>query len=248
MTLLTTVVLGMVVGALLGFIGAGGSVLTVPLLVYVAGEPVKEATTESLLVVAAAAAAGGVVALRAGLVDVRTTAPFAAAAIAGALVGTVVNRSIDADALLAGFGLVMLAAAFALRRAHGRAGRPRGNVARVVALGLGVGILTGVFGVGGGFVIVPALVLGLGLPIDKAVASSLIVIALAASTGFAAHVASGPLDWELALVLAGAAVGGSLAGRRLAGFVPRYALVQAFAVVLASVGIVTFADGVASLA
>lgn len=239
--------LGLLIGGLLGVVGAGGSILTVPLLVYVAGEPIKDATTESLLIVALAAAAGAAVALRERLVDVRTAAPFAAAAVAGALLGTAVNRAVDPDALLAGFGLVLVAAAAAVRRTRGIPSRRRRSVLRIAAFGLGTGVLTGLFGVGGGFVIIPALVLGLGLPIDVAVGSSLLVIAVAGAAGFVAHAWTGPLDWPLTLALAAAAVVGTVAGRHLARRVPRREIAQAFAVLLAVVGVGTIVDGVARL-
>jgi uncharacterized membrane protein YfcA len=115
---------------------------------------------------------------------------------------------------------------------------------RIGALGVCTGVLTGLFGVGGGFVIIPALVLGLGLPIDVAVGSSLLVIAVAGAAGFAAHAWSGPLDWPLTLALAAAAVVGTVAGRHLALRVPRRQIAHAFSVLLAVVGVGTMVDGV----
>lgn len=239
--------LGLVVGGLLGVVGAGGSVLAVPLLVYVAGEPVKEATTESLLIVALAAAAGAASALRDRLVDVRTAAPFAAAAVVGALLGTAANRAVDPDTLLAGFGLVLIGAAAVVGRTRGAPMRRRRSLRRIAAFGLMTGALTGLFGIGGGFVIIPALVLGLGLPIDLAVGSSLLVIAVSAGAGFVAHVSTGPLNWLLALSLGAAGVVGALVGRRVARRVPRRGLSHAFASLLAIVGVGTLVDGVARL-
>ena len=119
---------------------------------------------------------------------------------AGAIAGTALNRLVSGRALLLAFALLLLAAAAAMLRRQPDPPKPRGNLSllRVAPTGLGTGVLTGFFGIGGGFVIVPALVLLLGLPITLAVGTSLLVIALTSGAALAAHLASGSIDWTIA--------------------------------------------------
>jgi uncharacterized membrane protein YfcA len=175
---------GLAIGLSLGLVGGGGSILAVPVLVYVLGEGVKQATTASLLIVGATALLGALDHARCGRVRWRTDLAFGAAGALGSLGGTALNRLASADAILFLFALLLLAAAYGMLRrpaldegtqteSHGRA-----PWSRVAPAGLAVGALTGLFGVGGGVLIVPALVLVLGLPMRAAVGTSLLVIAL----------------------------------------------------------------------
>jgi uncharacterized protein len=231
---------GLAIGLLLGLVGGGGSVLAVPVLVYVLDQPVKDATTESLLVVGTAALVGAVDHARVGRVQLRTALAFGAAGAIGALAGTALNRLIGAQALLLAFALLLLAAAAAmlLRRADPVEQVGDSSIARVGAVGVGTGVLTGFFGVGGGFLIVPALALLLGLPLTLAVGTSLLVIALTSAAAFVAHLASGSIDWAVALTFTAAAIAGALAGRRVGANVQPRRLGQLFALLL--IGVAAF--------
>ena len=240
---------GLAIGLLLGLVGGGGSILAVPVLVYLLGEPVKDATTESLLVVGAAALVGAVDHARLGRVEVRTGLTFGAAGVAGAIGGTALNRLVGGKVILLGFAVLLLVAAVAMLR---RPSEPpprdkKPSFAAVAPVGLGTGVLTGFFGVGGGFVIVPALVLVLGLPLTLAVGTSLLVIALTSGAALAAHLASGSIDWLIASTFTGAAVAGALAGRRLGALVNPRRLGQLFALLLVAIAVFLVAENVPAL-
>ncbi len=244
---------GLAVGLSLGLVGGGGSILAVPVLVYVVGEPVKDATTESLLIVGATALVGALDQARAGRVRARTAAVFGAAGSAGAVGGTALNRLASPASILFAFALLLLAAAAAmLRRPPGmRAERPargRSLWLRVAPAGLAVGVLTGFFGVGGGFVIVPALVLLLALPMGAAVGTSLLVIALTSAAALAAHLSTGHIDWGVAGAFTGSAVAGALAGSRLGRRVSSRRLAEIFAAVVVAVAVFLIAKNVTALA
>jgi uncharacterized membrane protein YfcA len=238
---------GLAIGIVLGLVGAGGSILAVPVLVYVLGEPVKQATTESLLIVGLTALAGALTAARERRVRWRIGLAFAAAGAAAALAGTALNRLVGSTAILLGFGALLLAAAFAMSRAPDRSVRPPQVRARVGAAGAATGLLTGFFGVGGGFLIVPALTLGVSLPMALAVGTSLLVIALTSGAALAAHLASGGIDPSLTAGFAGAAIAGAVAGSRLHTRVPEQLLRRLFAALLAVVGVAVLAANLASL-
>lgn len=212
--------LGVVVGAFLGLLGGGGSILAVPALVYGLGQPVAQAVPTSLVVVGTAAAVGAVPKMRAGNVRWGVAGVFGGAGVATSFAGAWVNHRLPDDVVLIGFAVLM--AAVGLRMLSSRGTGPTtpdhitgGRWLAVVATGAGVGFLTGLFGVGGGFVIVPALVLVLGLPISAAIGTSLVVIVITATASFTAHL--GQVDLNLAVVgafTAGAVIA-ALAGGRL---------------------------------
>jgi uncharacterized membrane protein YfcA len=167
---LIAVAAGLLIGISLGALGGGGSILTVPALVYLLGQSAQQAVTASLLVVGIAAVTDAIAHARARRVELRAGAIFGGLGIAGSYAGSLASAAVPADTLLAGFGLLMLAVA-ALMIARRRDPRPvrRGAPARgarhtilVAAAATGVGLVTGFFGVGGGFVVVPVLVLVLG--------------------------------------------------------------------------------------
>jgi uncharacterized protein len=229
---------GLAVGLLLGLVGGGGSILAVPVLVYVLGQPVKAATTESLLIVGTAALVGAAAYARSGRVQIRTGLAFGAAGAAGAIVGTALNRLVSDRVLLLGFALLLSAAAAAMLRRRPDLPEPgKLSLVRVAPAGLATGVLTGFFGVGGGFVIVPALVLLLGLPITLAVGTSLLVIALTSGAALASHLASGSIDWTIAVAFTGAAIAGALAGRRLGATVSAERLGHLFALSLVAIAV-----------
>jgi uncharacterized membrane protein YfcA len=240
---------GVAIGVLLGLVGGGGSILAVPVLVYVLGQPVHAATTESLLVVGSAALVGAADHTRVGNVRITTALAFGLAGSAGAIGGSALNRLVGGPILL-GFAALLLLAAYAMQRRRGFTAEPiRRPQAQLpaAATGLLTGLLTGLFGVGGGFVIVPALVLLLGLPITLAVGTSLAIIALTSASALAAHLASGPIDWGIATAFAAAAIAGALVGRRLGGRLDQRRLGTLFALLLVSVAVLLVVENVRTL-
>lgn len=219
--LLATLVLSVLIGVSLGLLGGGGSILTVPILVYVAGQDPKVAIATSLLVVAVTSAAGAVSHARAGRVRWRVGLVFGAAGMAGAYAGGRLGGSLPGDWLLIAFGIMMAVTAVAMlrgRRARDATDADHGHpTARIVLDGVVVGLVTGLVGAGGGFLVVPALTLLGGLPMHVAVGTSLVVIALKSVAGLAGYLQSVAIDWPLALGVTAAAIGGTLVGGRLAG-------------------------------
>lgn len=236
-TALLSVALGMVIGLSLGLLGGGGSILTVPALVYLVGVPVAQATGTSLAIVGLTALFGAVGHYRAGRAALRAGLGFGAASIAGSVAGSLLSRHVPAHVLLVLFAGLMIAAGVAMlrRRAVPETAtpvrRPRSRI-QVGAAGSGVGMLTGFFGVGGGFVIVPALTLVLGLPMRLAVGTSLVVIAIASAAGLMTHLGSGALDVVTTLFFVTGGLAGTLIGARLAGVVSERLLRRAFAVLV----------------
>ncbi|HEU5155897.1 MAG TPA: sulfite exporter TauE/SafE family protein [Streptosporangiaceae bacterium] len=225
-----TLAAALAVGIALGLLGGGGSILTVPLLVYVAGVAPKPAIAMSLFVVGATALAGVLPHARAGRVNWRTALLFGGAGMTGAYAGGRLAAYIPAAVLLAAFAVMMAATAAAMLRrrtepAHAPARRP---VYRILAEGAVVGLVTGLVGAGGGFLVVPALVLLGGLSMPVAVGTSLMVIALKSFAGLAGYLHSVDLDWPLTLAVTAAAVVGGVAGSRLTGRIDPVRLRRAF--------------------
>jgi hypothetical protein len=231
-TLVITLMLSVLVGVSLGLLGGGGSILTVPILAYVAGMDAKEAIAASLFVVGVTSAVSVVAHARNGRVRWRTGLIFGAAGMAGAFGGGLLGGYIPGTILMIAFALMMLATAAAMIRGRrGQAGAPTVQelpVLKVVVEGLVVGLVTGIVGAGGGFLVVPALVLLGGLPMSVAVATSLLVIAMKSFAGLAGYLTTVQLDWPLVLGVTAAAVAGSFVGARLAGIVPEQALRKGF--------------------
>lgn len=218
-----TLAAAVLVGVALGVLGGGGSILTVPILVYLAGLDAKQAIAMSLFVVGATSAVGAIPHARAGRVRWRTAIVFGATAMAGAYGGGRLAAFIPGGWLLGCFGVMMVATAVAMIR------EPRKEPARthrelpvllVGAEGVVVGAVTGLVGAGGGFLVVPALVLLGGLPMAVAVGTSLVVIAMKSFAALAGYLSSVHIDWPLALAVTAAAVLGGVLGGRLAGRIP----------------------------
>lgn len=230
---------GLAIGLSLGLLGGGGAILAVPVLVYVLGQDVKEATTTSLLVVGATAVVGALDHARGGRVRFRLALSVGAGTIVGAVLGTALNRLASPDAILLSFSFLLVTAAYAtLRRGdrpHERRSREHNLWLWALPAGVGIGLLAGFFGVGGGFLVVPVLVVVFGLPMQAAVGTSLLVIALASASGLAAHLATGSVDWTVAGPFAAAGIAGALAGSRLSVRVPERRLRQAFALLVVCV-------------
>ena len=300
---------GLLIGFSLGALGGGGSILTVPALVYLLHQQPHAATTGSLLIVGITALAGMIAHQRAGRVRVAQGVTFGVLGVAGSFAGTRLSAGVAPDLLLTLFAVLMLAAAGAMLRRRRPAGEPTasagtaspaasssaasspsaarldpgpepsrgypegGSVAvpgrrsgtatldraadaarprtrrswrrpavpggvKIVAAATAVGLLTGFFGVGGGFVIVPALVLALGFEMPAAVGTSLLVIAINSAASLAARFGGHVhLDWPLLLVFLAAALAGTFAGYRAASRVDATRLTAAFSVLLAAVAV-----------
>jgi len=227
--------LSLVIGLSLGVLGGGGSILTVPILIYVAGFGPKEAIAASLFVVGVTSAVSVVSHARRGRVRWRTGLLFGAAGMAGAFVGGLLGGHIPGQILLIAFAVMMVATSVAMLR--GRKKKGDGGAApvkhelplgRVLLDGAVVGLITGLVGAGGGFLVVPALALLGGLPMAAAVGTSLVVIAMKSFAGLAGYLTSVQLDWGLVLAVTAAAIGGTLVGSRIAGRIPEDALRKAF--------------------
>lgn len=232
-----SIIFGILIGLLLGLIGGGGSILTVPILVYVIGLNPHDATSTSLLIVGMTALAGAIPHSRAHRVQWRTAILFGLAGIVGTFVGAWANRQVSGPAILFLFGVLMLSVAARMVLSKKRTGHGivEPKLWAIPVAGLVVGLLTGFFGVGGGFVIVPALVLALGLPMRVAVGTSLVVIAINSASGAVAHVTDGGFNWSVALLfLIGGLIGSQLGGHA-AGRVDEHKLTRGFAGLVAAV-------------
>jgi uncharacterized membrane protein YfcA len=232
--------LAVLVGLSLGLLGGGGSILTVPIFVYVLGFAPKDAIAAGLAVVGAVSLFGAAGHWRAGNVALRPALLFGVASMAGALLGARLATVVSGTVQLFLFAIVMLmAAVFMLRgRKEGfeETGTPAGPGV-ILPAGVGLGILTGLVGVGGGFLIVPALVLLAGLRMKQAVGTSLAVIAMNSTTGLAGYLGQVDLDWGVIAGFIAVAILGSLAGVRLVRHVPQRALQRGFAVFLLVMGL-----------
>jgi uncharacterized membrane protein YfcA len=268
-TLALALGLGLLIGLSLGALGGGGSILTVPALVYAVGEGARPATTGSLVIVGITAAVASLGHARAGRVRWGAGAAFGAAGVAASFAGTALNARIDPDLLLLCFAGLMLFAAGAMftktmththpeaatgpvsptagsdRTAAGTQvteARPQAHgrtlvAVRVILAGLVVGFLTGFLGVGGGFVIVPALVLTLKYDMPTAVGTSLLVISLNSAVALLARSGNQSFHWSVIAPFTLAAIAGSMGGKRVADRVSGSQLTRAFAGLLLVVAV-----------
>ncbi|TPQ19466.1 sulfite exporter TauE/SafE family protein [Streptomyces sporangiiformans] len=230
----------LLIGAGLGVLGGGGSILTVPILIYLGGMETKEAIATSLFVVGVTSAAGVVSHARAGRVRWRTGLLFGLAGMTGAYAGGRLAEFVPGSVLLLAFALMMIATAVAMIR--GRKQQPKKvhhelPVFHVLLEGIVVGLITGLVGAGGGFLVVPALALLGGLPMTVAVGTSLLVISMKSFAGLAGYLASVHIDWGFAALVTATAVVGSLIGGRLAGRIPQDALRKSFGWFVAVMGV-----------
>ena len=242
-------VLGLASGALVGFslglIGGGGSILAVPLMVYVVGvADAHVAIGTSAIAVAVNAALNLSNHARGGTVRWSCALTFAAAGIIGAFIGAIFGKLLDGRKLLALFALLMLVIAVLMLRTRSRPGLPEAqmswdNMPAIVGLGLATGTLSGFFGIGGGFLIVPSLMLATGMPIINAVSSSLVAVTAFGLTTAASYAWSGLISWHLAGLFIGGGLLGGLAGTRCARLLSerRGALNIVFAAVIIAVAI-----------
>ena len=236
---------GSLVGFSLGLVGGGGSILAVPLLVYLVGVSDPHAAIgTSAIAVAANAAANLANHARAGNVKWRCASVFAAAGVAGAFLGSTLGKIVEGQKLLALFAIVMMVVGALMLKGRSGEGEPsvrlnRENLPKLLAWGLATGALSGFFGIGGGFLIVPALIVATGMPILYAVGSSLVAVTAFGLTTAANYALSGLVDWSLAaLFISGGVLGGLLGARSASSLAGRKgALNVVFAALIFAVAI-----------
>lgn len=233
--------LGLAVGLSLGLLGGGGSILTVPVFVYVLGFGAKESIAMSLAAVGAVSVLGAMAHWRAGNVKWRIAGIFSVFAMAGTYLGARLAVFFSGTAQLLLFAVVMLVAAFFMLKPPTRSAvtskSPDHLPIHWIALeGIAVGVLTGLVGVGGGFLIVPALVLLGRVPMKHAIGTSLVIIALKSAAGFVGYMGQVSVDWSFISPFIAVAMLGILLGSRLVHYVPQRALQRVFAAFLLVMG------------
>jgi uncharacterized protein len=226
------------IGLSLGLTGAGGSIITLPVLVYLAGVPPVEAVGLSLFVVGIAALAGALQRIRSGDFHGKAATMFALSGMVGAVGGARLTPMVPPAVLMGLFAVLMLVVALNMLRKNSEkvAMLPECKPWRCLLAGAGVGFLTGFIGVGGGFLLMPALVKFARLPLRMATGTSLAVIAFNSASGFVSHFGEADPRWPLALTFAGLAVAGVIAGTCLAARLPVARLRQGFAVMVIATG------------
>jgi uncharacterized membrane protein YfcA len=227
MTIALSLLFGAIIGVLLGLLGGGGSILAVPVLVYALGLAVAQAIPMSLIVIAVASAVGALPKVRANQVQWRLACIFAAAGIPATFLGTAVGKHLPPQAIMLGFAVVMIAAGARMLRDTGDTGTAckvgneginwRRCAPRSIPVGFVVGFLTGLFGVGGGFLIIPALVLLLGVEMPVAVGTSLLIITANSAAAVLSHLDHANIDWGITAAFVGTAIVGSLIAGNLGG-------------------------------
>jgi len=231
------------IGLSLGLMGSGGSILTVPVLVYLVGQDEKLAIASSLAIVAVIAAAGSLAYVHKRLVDWRHVLLFGMPGVLGTYLGAWASQFVAGSTQLVLFAVVMLVASFMMLKpleAVDAAAPPRTGW-KIGLDGAFVGTITGFVGVGGGFLVVPALVLLGGLAIPRAVGTSLVIISINSSTGFLKHLdllqqQGIALDVQVIFVISLIGVLGSIAGTRISGRLPQARLKQYFGIFLIATG------------
>ena len=233
--------LSVLIGVSLGLLGGGGSILTVPILTMAAGMETKAAIASSLFVVAVTSAAGVISHACAGRVRWRIGIIFGLAGMAGAFGGGRLAAYIPGTVLMILFGLMMAATAIAMLRKPRKLAAVVVNdlpTSKIIAEGVVVGVVTGLVGAGGGFLVVPALVLLGGLSMELAVGTSLVVISMKSFAGLAGHLGHVSIDWPIVLAVTATAVAGSFVGGRLAGKIPPATLRKGFGVFIIVMSVV----------
>ena len=224
--------LGFGIGLSLGLLGGGGSILTVPALVYLVGQTPQAAVTTSLAIVGTNSLMGAMFHRAQGTLNWKVALTFGGAGMLVSYLSANLSKQLSPSVLLVAFALLMLVIGFVLffRRNDGietdQAAKP---LALVLASGAGVGLLTGLLGVGGGFLVVPALVILVGLPVQVAVGTSLIVIAMNSVAGFIGHAGSGSFDLVMTLIFTSAGLVGTFAGAKLSNRMSSFRLQKVFA-------------------
>ncbi len=229
------------IGLSLGLTGAGGSILTLPVLVYLAGVAPREAISLSLLIVGSAALVGTWQRARAGEVHFTAAGTFAGAGMLGAICGAKLTGLVSPAMLMISFAVLMIVVAVRMLLVKNTTLQPEPEChpVRCLLAGAGVGVLTGFLGVGGGFLLLPALVKFARLPLRVATGTSLAIIAANSASGFISHLGEVPVPWLLAAVFSVIAAAGVLIGGKLVSRLPESALRRSFALlVLTTAGFV----------
>ncbi len=240
-------VIGLLVGASLALLGGGGTVLMTPALIYIAGFSIREAIVMSLLVVGATSLVGGVLSWRNGMVNPKAAIVFASAGILGALPGAYLSARMSEDFLLLMFGLVMLIVAGVMlttKRIETAGDKHECRIERCVFAGSGVGMLTGFLGVGGGFVIVPALIQFGDLKLKRAIGTSLWVIAASSMAGFVTHLEGQTVQATDLFGFLSASICGLLLGGKLRLGIKTERLKQIFALFVFCTAVFVIVQGV----
>lgn len=242
-------VLGLAIGLIVGSVGGGGAILALPVFVYVLDQPVGPAASGALIVVAVAAAVGAGSLARSHQVCWRVAAGFAPPAAVGALLGTVAGTAVAPELLVLLFVPVMLLASFATWQRAGAGaeddacGCPQPRVAQVLTAGFAIGVLTGFFGVGGGFAIVPVLTLWFGAGFRHAVATSLVIITFTGIVALASHLLAGSeIDAGVTAALALPTALGAFLGTRVSARLPVAALGRGFALIVSALAVFLLID------
>jgi uncharacterized protein len=239
---IAAILLAFGIGIALGLVGGGGSILANPVLVYVVGMSPQSAIVMGYPIVGGAALIGAIQHWRAGTIALGTTIPVGLAAVVGAWLGTqlVYRMGLDGQIRFALLSVTMIAAGLAMLRDTLRKGPPTPRAAptwpALLAIGVAVGALTGVVGVGGGFLMVPALIVLGGLELRPAIGTSLLVIAMSTTASFFAQRTSADVDWGIILPFGASTAAGLVAGSLLVAHIPQRALKQAFASLLVVIG------------
>ncbi|MTI86986.1 MAG: sulfite exporter TauE/SafE family protein [Balneolaceae bacterium] len=234
----------LLIGISLGLLGSGGSILTVPVLVYIVDVPEKLAIAESLGIVAAISGVGSIPYIIKKEVDWKSFIYFGIPGMAGTYGGAAVSKYVSGNVQLIIFAIVMLVAAVMMIRDNTRLDPTKEiHISKwlLVAEGLGVGVLTGLVGVGGGFLIIPVLVLVSGLPIRVAVGTSLLIITLKSSLGFYKYIevlaeADLYMDWDLLIVFSLIGIVGSFIGGKVGEKISQKQLRKGFGFFLTVMG------------
>lgn len=241
--------LGFAIGLVLGFLGGGGSILTVPALVYIVGQSPQAAVTASLIIVGSNASMGAMFHRRQGSLNWPVALVFGGVGMLTAFFAAGLSHHIPSPLLMTLFAVLMLvvSAFMLLHKTPERGeGDTRGWIITVLS-GAGVGVLTGFLGVGGGFLIVPALVMLVGLPVRQAVGTSLIVIAMNSLAGFLGHLSNLSLDMLVVGIFVGAGLVGAFAGARLARILKPEQVRNSFAVFVLLLGAILLIDNVGKM-
>jgi uncharacterized membrane protein YfcA len=243
-------ILSAVIGLSLGLIGGGGSILTVPILVYFLGVAPHDAVSMSLAVVGATSLFGSYLHYRQENVDIRSGLLFGAAGMVGAIIGSPLTKLVAAGTLLLIFGLLMFVVAVSMlwRRKHtGDEASNAPHPSQGLIAGFGVGVLTGFLGVGGGFLIVPAMVHFGGLSMKRAIGTSLFVIFLNCVAGLVGHASQNSFAWGLTSLVMALAVAGAVGGTILSHRLAAHRLQRLFAFLVLGVGGFLIAKNYAAL-
>jgi uncharacterized protein len=247
--LVTETVLGFVIGLILGLLGGGGSILTVPALVYVVGLSPRAAVSASLVIVGLNGVTGALFQRSHGTLNWHVAIVFGGVGMAAAYLAAGISKQFSPTVLMIAFAILMVVVgAIMIRRQKAEASeRERAGLMIILLSGIGVGLLTGFLGVGGGFLIVPALVLLVGLPMKQAVGTSLIVIAMNSLAGFLGHVSDFSVDMALLAVFTLAGIAGTYLGTKAARHADPHLLRQLFAIFIIGLGLFLLADNVSKL-